>query len=169
MLLARLSKQKRPYILAKVAKKLIAQGYDITVLLIGADQDDSEKNKILDVNCPNIHILGERSNPIDYLKETFAFCLCSEYEGLPISLIEAMHCGAIPVCTPVGGIVDLVKDGFNGILSKDISEESYYYALKRLLDTDEAAVHIMKDKTKESVEIYNMNYCANNYIKFYKS
>lgn len=169
MLLARLSKQKRPYILAKVAKKLIAQGYDITVLLIGADQDDFEKNKILDINCPNLHILGERSNPMDYLKDTFAFCLCSEYEGLPISLIEAMHSGAIPVCTPVGGIVDLVKDGFNGILSKDISEESYYYALKRLLDTDEAAVHIMKDKTKESVEIYNMNYCAKNYIEFYKS
>ena len=37
-----------------------------------------------------------------------AFCLTSVYEGLPISLLEAISCGCVPVCTPVGGITEVV-------------------------------------------------------------
>lgn len=40
-----------------------------------------------------------------------AYALCSSYEGMPISLIEAIGVGCIPVCTPVGGIVDVVHNG----------------------------------------------------------
>ena len=53
-----------------------------------------------------------------------AYALCSSYEGMPISLIEAIGVGCIPVCTPVGGIVDVVHNGENGFLSDGIGEES---------------------------------------------
>ncbi len=54
--------------------------------------------------------------PLEYLKMGDAYALCSSYEGMPISLIEAIGVGCIPVCTPVGGIVDVVHNGENGFL-----------------------------------------------------
>ncbi len=31
--------------------------------------------------------------------------------GMPVTLIECFAVGAIPVCTPVGGIVNVIRDG----------------------------------------------------------
>ena len=58
-----------------------------------------------------------------------AYELCSSNEWMPISLIEAIGVGCIPVCTPVGGIVDGVHNGENGCLSEAIGEEAYFLAV----------------------------------------
>ena len=55
---------------------------------------------------------------------------------MPISLLEALAVGAVPVCTPVGGIPNAVIDGENGFLSTDNTEAAYYEAMKRFLETD---------------------------------
>ena len=44
------------------------------------------------------------------------FLLPSWFEGLPMSLIECMGYGMIPVVTPVGSIPSAVEDGVNGIM-----------------------------------------------------
>jgi glycosyltransferase involved in cell wall biosynthesis len=48
---------------------------------------------------------------------------------MPISLIESLACGCIPICTPVGGIVDTIEDAITGFLSKTIKEDDYYQAV----------------------------------------
>lgn len=50
------------------------------------------------------------------LRQCDIFLLPSHFEGLPISLLETMSYGAIPLVTPVGSIPTVVKDGSNGIL-----------------------------------------------------
>jgi glycosyltransferase involved in cell wall biosynthesis len=44
------------------------------------------------------------------------FCLPSHWEGLPVSIIEAMHAGLAIIATRVGGIPELIDDGRHGIL-----------------------------------------------------
>ena len=56
--------------------------------------------------------------------------LCTE--GTSLSLIEAMACGSAVVCTNVGGLPNLVIDGFNGLMINPDAEE-LYTAIRRLV------------------------------------
>lgn len=53
-------------------------------------------------------------------------------EGTSLSLIEAMACGNAVVCTNIGGLPNLVVDGFNGLMINPNAEE-LYQALCRLI------------------------------------
>ena len=60
--------------------------------------------------------------------------LLSDYEGLPIALLEAMACGCVPVCLRMrSGIGELVEDGVTGLLVDDRTE-SFLGAVTRLRD-----------------------------------
>ncbi len=159
---------KRQDLMARVSKRLEDEGFDFTVLFIGRENHDPDfLRKVKKVYCSSCHILGEKRNPLEYLKIADGFALCSEYEGMPISLLEAMAMGAVPVCTPVGGIVNVVKDGENGILSNTIDESDYYEALKRFLSLSVEELNIMKSKAIESFRPYSIENCATKYLELY--
>lgn len=167
--LARFQEPKNIPMMARVASRLYADGYDFTLLFIGSTENKSIVNEVKRLMPPCAHILGERHNPLDYLKEADVFALSSIFEGMPISLLEALAVGAIPVCTPVGGIPNVVKDKVNGFLSEDISEESYYNALKKSLDADTDTLKKMREKARESFEPYSMKICAKKYLILYNN
>ncbi len=167
---ASLSPLKRQDLMARVAKRLEDEGFDFSVLFIGREYHNPDfLRKVKNVNCNSCHILGEKNNPLEYLKVADGFALTSEYEGLPISLLEAMAMGAVPVCTPVGGIVNVIKDGENGILSKSLEEGDYYDALKRFLLLSSDELNNMKIKSSKSFLPYRIEYCAAQYVKLYRN
>lgn len=169
MNLAHIDDVKRQDMLARIVDRLIKEGYDISLILVGRENNGSVLDAIKSLNNSNIHILGTRTNPLEYLMEADAFCLCSRYEGLPISLIEAMGVGTIPVCTPVGGIVDIIRNGKNGFLSKDISEDSYYDALKDFLDKPKNELQTIARETNESYKPFSMTECAEKYCRIFNN
>ena len=167
--LAHVGYQKRQIVMAEAVDRLNKEGHNIVVLMIGTIDEQSMADKIRALSNPNIMMLGAKNNPLDYLKLADGFGLCSEFEGLPISLIEALGMGAVPVCTPVGGIVDLITDGVNGFLSKSISQGDYYSALKRFVELDNTELEKMKNNAQESYKPYSMTACAASYLKLFKN
>ncbi len=71
------------------------------------------------------------------LNRTTVFCLPSYGEGVPMSMLEAMSFRIPVVVTPVGGILDVVKDGDNGILVDPGDIESVANGIIKLLDSKE--------------------------------
>jgi glycosyltransferase involved in cell wall biosynthesis len=59
----------------------------------------------------------------DLLRENDIFCMPSRSEGLPAAPLEAMACGLPVVGANVGGMNEIIKDGFNGYLCKPNSPE----------------------------------------------
>lgn len=165
--LAHIGHQKRQDVMARVVDRLSHEGYDISLIFIGKVCEQKMAEDIEALHNDRIHIIGLRKNPLEYLKMADAFALCSSYEGLPISLIETIGIGTIPICTPVGGIVDIIRNGYNGFLSEDISEESYYKAVKSFLDTSDEDLAIIKQNVKASYKPYSMTECASKYFKLF--
>ncbi|WP_260675920.1 MULTISPECIES: glycosyltransferase family 4 protein [Nostocales] len=68
----------------------------------------------------------------EVMLESHALVLLSDYEGLPIALMEAMACGVVPICLQMrSGIPELVEDGVTGLLVNDRGNE-FVTAVKRL-------------------------------------
>ena len=166
--LARIDPVKRQTLLARVVMRLKREGYDLIVLFIGGERDAQMTAELRSYNDEAIQLLGELHNPLEYLKMGDAYALCSSYEGMPISLIEAIGVGCIPVCTPVGGIVDVVHNGENGFLSDGIGEESYYKTVKRFLSLTDVQLKDMKQKALATYGPFSMYECACNYVKLFE-
>ena len=159
---ARNAPQKNQQLLFNVFERLFNNNVCFQLLVIGANH---EENAIKYDGHPQIHILGERNNIADYLICADYFVLSSLYEGLPLSLLEAMSMGCIPICTPAGGIVDVIQNGVNGFISSGFSEESYYNCV---LDAISGSHFISKEKVKADYKNnYSMEICASNYCNLY--
>lgn len=102
------------------------------------------------------------------MSESDAFCLPSIYEGLPIALLEALSVGCIPICSPVGGIVNVITSGSNGILSASSAEEDYYMALKKYLELTAAERAEMKKRCLASFADYSIEKASQAYIAYYR-
>ena len=166
---ARFQPQKNIPMMARVAKQLSDEGYRFVLLFIGNTCEKTILDEVRKEMPSCAHILGERKNPLEYLKASGCFSLSSKYEGMPISLIEALGVGAIPVCTPVGGIPNAVINGENGILSDDTSEEAFYKALKRYLEMGEIDLEEMRKKVFLSYEPYSIKKCAQRYLEAFSA
>ncbi|MPN39759.1 hypothetical protein SDC9_187288 [bioreactor metagenome] len=88
------------------------------------------------------------------------------YEGLPISLIEAISCGCTPLCTPAGGIPDIIKHGETGFLSADFTYESYYSLIREYIDHGKGL--ISRAKLIETFENnFSIEITAQRYLKIF--
>lgn len=165
--LAHISPVKRQPVLARVINRLNNEGNDIVLLLIGRKSDQSMVSEIENLRSSCIHMLGERHNPLEYLKYAGYYSLVSEYEGLPISLIEAIGVGAIPICTPVGGITNIIHNKVNGFISKDISENSIYESFKDLLTLSDNSCQAMRNRVLDSYRPFSMESCGSKYMELF--
>lgn len=158
---ARFNKQKNQHLLIDSFNRLSAENVDYTLLVIGRDFDTPDGRKLQDIANDRIHFLGEKDNVSDYLLCSDAFCLSSSYEGLPISILEALSCGVTPICTPVGGIPDVIKNKKNGYLSTGLDPDEYCSAIKQFIEKP-------IDKN-QLIDFYKTNYSIEVCAKKYES
>lgn len=156
--------------LATVFKKLETEGYNVLLLIIGDDFSPDKLNYRLveKEKGANTYLLGFKTNVVDYLFHSDALIVSSTKEGMPLVVLEALSMGRPIISTPAGGVTDLIKDGINGFVAEDFSDEDLFKAVCRFLNTDKKVIEKMNKrnlilfKNKYSIET-----CARNYEKLY--
>lgn len=73
---------------------------------------------------------------VDYLARMSVACLSSESEGLPNAVLEYMAAGLPVVATDVGGISELVRNGFTGYLVDTRTPQAFAKPVIDLLQND---------------------------------
>lgn len=141
---------------------------NILLVVLGKDYDgflERHKNDI----PSNVHFLGGKNNVSDYLFNADCFIMSSLYEGLPISIIEAMSAGLPIVSTAVGGIPDIVKEGVNGFLSESLEVDDFVKTIRRFLSMSATDLAKMKEANKnEYNEKYTIERTAEQYLALYQ-
>ena len=85
----------------------------------------------------NVDFLGERNDVLDLLQKSDIFLLISNWEGYPLSILEAMSCGLPIIASDVGGVNEAIKDGFNGFLIPRHNSEYLKNTINKLINTYE--------------------------------
>jgi len=92
------------------------------------------------------------------------YCLTSRYEGLPLTLIEAMASGVPTIGTDVLGIRDLIRHDENGILVPDDNPDELSKAILRLSQDLPLQQRIRKAARRIAREHYSLTAFVNNYV-----
>ena len=164
--IARYHEAKNQQMLIDVFNRLEKEEKHFQLLVIGDWSFCEEANELKKKAGERIHFLGTLTNVQDYLYCADAFCLSSVYEGLPISLLEALSCGCVPVCTPVGGIKDVVQNEVTGFLSDSVSEDDYYRAVNRFMESKDKIKR--EDLMKYFQNSFSIEKTASSHIELYK-
>jgi colanic acid/amylovoran biosynthesis glycosyltransferase len=81
-----------------------------------------------------VHLLGRVDNAqiYDLLAHCHCLVLLSDYEGLPVSVLEAMAAGVVPICLDArSGIREAIEHGVNGLIVQDRTA-AFFAAVKEL-------------------------------------
>ena len=123
---------------AQVSRRLRA-----ALLIIGevrAGEDKKAFEVFVQYNPTAKIVVTGYISPVDlpvYYSLIDAFVQPSQHDGMPNALLEAMACEKPVIATPVGGILDVVKDGENGILVPVNDGEALANAIQKVLNSTE--------------------------------
>ena len=163
---ARFHPVKNQKLLFNTFDRLLNESEHVQLIVIGNGYSESPLKDYCN-RKKGIHLLGEKKNVGDYLVASDYFIMSSLMEGLPISLLEAMSVGLIPVSTPAGGVCDVIRNGENGYISYSHEPEEYYNTVKHAIENNDG---IMSDVIKdEYAQSYSMETCAQKYHAQYKT
>ena len=160
---ARCAPQKNQARLFKAFDRLYLEGVKFELMCLGSGYSKYMEHY---KTHPQIHIVGERNNVGDYMKMAGYFVLSSDFEGLPLTLLEAMSMGLTPICTPAGGVVDVIKDGVNGYMTNGFGDEEFYRKLKTVMETN--GVLPREIIRRDYMDNYSMQACAVKYYALYR-
>lgn len=127
--------QKRIFAALKIWKML--RNKNGWKLLIVGDGPDMNKYKKIAKGICGVEFAGHSNNVQSYYKRSKIFMMTSIWEGLPMTLIEAMHYGCVPVVfDSFAAVHDLIKNGETGYIISNNDICQYVSVMDSLLNDD---------------------------------
>ncbi len=168
-LVARFRPQKRVDRWVEVAAAIHKKKPNIKFIMVGDGPDDEMlRQKIAELNLTCIiQLTGKLSDTYQAYKKIDIFLLTSDFEGLPLALLEAMSCGCVPIVSNVGGIKQL---DFDGIGHKFDEFDPEQIADKVICYTIHPAVFIEESRKARDfvIQHYSLTKQVNDIISLYK-
>lgn len=164
----RITEQKNHRLLLNVFKALQEEGVSAQLLIMGDALDRELFEHLVKIKPSNVHFLGHVDDATSYLTGVDAFCLSSRWEGMPITVIEALASGTVVITTNVGGIREMIDESC-GLIVTSIDEAAYKKALLSFMNmssSDRQA--ISKNAIKKYQTTFTMTQCARHYETFYR-
>ncbi len=132
--IARHDRQKDYATLLEAFASVSRRHPDWKLVCVGAGPDlekNRERVERLGLS-PSVSILGFRNQPIELLAQASCFLLISNWEGLPLSIIEAMRAGLPVIASDVGGVREMIEDGKSGYLVERANAKALERAMEAL-------------------------------------
>lgn len=145
------------------------------LILLGSGQTSLDSNEsalrehIRQSGQPSsILLVGERSSVWEYLASTDVFVFPSRREGLSNALLEAMSTGCAVAATAIGGTVDVVIDGRNGLLCPPNDPTALAANLRQILQTPDLRQRLGSAARQTMLDHYAVERLLPHYVNLYQ-
>ncbi len=102
----------------------------------------------------NVHFAGFR-DARTVLAAADVFLLTSDYEGTPMTLLEAMACGVPPVVSAVDGCAEILADGAGGLTAPAGDDDAFTAQLGQVLGDPERRTRLGAAARERVRQAYN--------------
>ncbi|MBW3597677.1 MAG: glycosyltransferase [Planctomycetes bacterium] len=168
-MVANLSPVKEPELLVRAAR-LVLQTHphaEFRIAGVGDLQQPLER-LIEDLGLRSRFVLAGRVSDIPaFLSDVRIGVLCSRAEGLPHAVLEYMAAGRPSVVTAVGGNVELIRDGVEGLVTPPGDAEGLASALRRMLDDPRRAAEMGAAARRRVAAHYSRDAMLRRFEQFY--
>jgi len=158
-------------ILIKAIAELKKYISDITLHIVG---DGSERQNLEELSHElgldgAVKFFGEAAydDVPKYLAEADVFARTSRSEGMGNAFVEALAAGVPIIGTPIGGILDIIKDGETGLFVKVSDSRDLAEKIKILLADQALARKIIENGRKMVEERFSWDKIAQNYAEIF--
>ena len=130
----RLEPQKAYMRLLRIMKRLIEEGFDVNLWILGDGMERTMLEQYINENQlqERLRLLGFHTNPYKYLCQGDLFVCSSLAEGYSTAVTEALILGLPIITTDCSGMAELLQNGECGVITEN-DEAALYEGLKRLL------------------------------------
>ena len=153
----RLHYRKGYHKLIEAHTKLIREGHDHQILIVGEGEHRQNLEKLIKENKVErtFILLGNKMNPYPYIKNADFFILPSESEAWPLVIAEALILQKPIIATDTGDVSMMIAPEKTGILIPYKVEEMYY-SMKRFL-TDKPLISEIKSNLQNIEDQFDNN------------
>jgi glycosyltransferase involved in cell wall biosynthesis len=155
LFVGRLEAQKDPELVLEAFARAAQRLDDVTLLTVGAGSMEVDMRRAVERRGlrDSVHLLGALARPevAEQLWAADTLLLASRFEGMPITVIEALATGLPVVATAVGEVPRLVSTGETGWLASDRSADA---VADGLVDVLERPVEPMRTAAVERAAAY---------------
>ncbi|PGM89981.1 hypothetical protein CN958_22810 [Bacillus cereus] len=169
IMIARFSEPKDHRSLVDVLSTLETKDWNICFVGEGPLKKEIE----LEVKKRNLSnqviFLGNRDDIPEMLARSQIFILTSDWEGLPLSVIEAMCSGLPVIASNVGGLEELVQDGKTGFLIEKGNKKMLREKITLLMENSELREQMGLSGRKSYIENFTFEKMVNETLAFYQT
>lgn len=161
----RFFEQKNHKFLIQIFEQLLKKDQEFELYLVGDGENKNEIESYVKENkIKNVFFVGTVSDSYEIMNKSDIFILPSKWEGMPMTIIEAMGTGLPVIAANVGGIPNMIDNGENGYIVSDMEE--YVNIILKLKSDDKLREKIGKSAIKKA-EMFSSQTMAEKYEKIY--
>lgn len=138
-----------PWLAVEIVELLKKKGMEVTLCMVGPDKDGTLercKKMAADLELP-IRFPGRltKSEWMALSTEFDIFINTTNFDNMPVSVMEAMALGLPVISTNVGGMPFLIENNVNGLLVPPNNPEAFVNAIEALCSNDVKARELAKN------------------------
>ncbi len=156
--------------LIEVVGSLAPDSPNLRLLLVGTGEDELVRRWISEHKLEeHATMVGQVENAAPYYRSADLFILFSAFEGVPLTLLEAMASGLPCLATSVGGIPEIVTDGADGYLVQAGDKKGLSAAIVHIMNSEGEASAISAEARKTVENRFDLSSMVEKYLGVYGS
>ncbi|KXZ40502.1 polymer biosynthesis protein, WecB/TagA/CpsF family [Alkalithermobacter thermoalcaliphilus JW-YL-7 = DSM 7308] len=166
---ARMQPIKGHEIMLNAARKILDDGYNPLFILVGDGPIiEQVKQRAKELNLDKNVLFTGFTKPDEFIYISDFTLLTSYSESFPLVILESSKYKKTVVASNVGGVLEIIRDGHNGILFESKNVDKLYEGIKYLLDNKDVCNKLGENLYTDASSKYSISNMADLYLKAYE-